>query len=160
MSDSRNVQEKIFFFLFSLAAWLYFFSRLKWKNRLAHKKPVLVVLTFISTILPHWIHSKDWYLFCMLLYPLWQHRTWGTCRNKGKTQGVIFTTLTFSFYNLKWICFNLSIYKISVCSKAGGQEGQWHPGLCQQDQGCEYSPLLCTAEATPWVLHSVLGPSP
>lgn len=112
------------FFWFSLATWLHFFSRLKCKNRLAHKKTVLVVLMFIPTILPYWIHSKDWYLFCMLLYPLWQHRTWGLCVNNGRTQGITFTALIFSCYNLKCICSNLSIYKISVYSKTEGQEGK------------------------------------
>ncbi|RMC07289.1 hypothetical protein DUI87_16747 [Hirundo rustica rustica] len=46
----------------------------------------------------------------------------------------------------------------------GGQEGRWHPGLgqpwCgQQEQGSDRPPALGTAEATPQILCSVLGPS-
>lgn len=132
VSASRNVQGN--FFWFSLATWLHFFSRLKCKNRLALKKTVFLVLMFIPTKLPHWIHSRDSYLSCMLLYALRQHRTWAVSINNRKTQCITFTTFIFSFYNLKWICFNLYIYKkmIELCSNTEGWEGQWHPGLYQQ----------------------------
>jgi len=46
----------------------------------------------------------------------------------------------------------LAEYELALCP--GGQEGQQHPGLCQeqcgqQEQGSDRAPVLGTAEATP-----------
>jgi len=53
-------------------------------------------------------------------------------------------------------------YEPAVCP--GGQEGQWHPGLYQeqcgeQDWGSHPAPVLSIGEASPRVLCSVLGTS-
>ncbi|NXL01855.1 SAPC2 protein, partial [Mesembrinibis cayennensis] len=70
--------------------------------------------------------------------------------------------LTFERFDLGWWA-TAAEHEPAVCP--GGQEGQRHPGLCQercgqQEQGRDRPPVLGTGEAAPRIPCSALGPSP